>query len=257
MLSIEFGVAKVNKYASRESGDTLEIVERPGGVGGVSAVLADGQGSGRAAKTLSHLVTSKAVQLLKDGVRDGVVARAISDYLLAYRYGQVSATLNIISADFVTRTLVMTCNNQVPSFVALLPSASNDGNARTEIELQTLAESSVPIGLYPRTKPVVREWPLEAGLVAVSFTDGVFEAGQRYGERLDVAKTLQQILMVQVETNQISAQGLADTLLATAQSRDKQRPADDMSVVVMYVGPSAATDDAPSPRRLSVQITLA
>ncbi len=42
-LKIDVAVAKTNKYASRESGDTVEIVERPGG--GISVILADGQGS--------------------------------------------------------------------------------------------------------------------------------------------------------------------------------------------------------------------
>src|SRR3712207_7046255 len=36
----------------------------------------------RAAKSLSLLITSKAVALLKEGVRDGAVARGVHDYLL-------------------------------------------------------------------------------------------------------------------------------------------------------------------------------
>src|SRR6184192_2803802 len=83
MLDVQIAVAKTNKYATRESGDTVEVVERPHG--GFSVVLADGQGSGRAAKTLSHLVTTKAVSMIKDGARDGVVARSVHDYLFAYR----------------------------------------------------------------------------------------------------------------------------------------------------------------------------
>lgn len=253
MLDIQFGVAKVNKYASRESGDTVEIVERPNNVGGFSAVMADGQGSGRAAKTLSNLVTNRVIWLLKDGVRDSVVARAASDYLLAYRYGQVSATLNIISADFVTRTLVMTRNNPVASFVALLPQPANE---RTELDIKVLDEPSVPIGLYPLTKPIVHEYPLEAGLVAVSCTDGIFDAGQRYNQRLDVRSTLVELLTRQQAEGVLSAQTLADALLAIAQNRDKQRPSDDMCVLVMTVGPSQVSDELPAPRRFSLHTTL-
>src|SRR5438876_728873 len=71
MLDIQIAVAKVNKYATRESGDTVEVVERP--QGGFSVVLADGQGSGKASKAISHLVTAKVVSLIKDGARDGVL----------------------------------------------------------------------------------------------------------------------------------------------------------------------------------------
>lgn len=253
MLDIEFGVAKVNKYASRESGDTVEIVERPNGAGGFSGVMVDGQGSGRAAKTLSNLVTDRAVAMLKDGVRDSVVARAASDYLLAYRYGQVSATLNIISADFVTRTLVMTRNNPVASFIAWLPQPDSE---RTELDIKTLDETSVPIGLYPLTKPLVREYPLEAGLVAVSCTDGIFDAGKRYNQPLDVRATLTELLTQQATDGTLSAQSLAHALLTTAQSRDKQRPSDDMCVLVMVVKTSKASDEIPVPRYFSLHATL-
>ena len=61
-LCIDLSIAKTNKYASRESGDTAELVERP--AGGLSVVVVDGQGSGQAAKTLSLLISSKAVALL-------------------------------------------------------------------------------------------------------------------------------------------------------------------------------------------------
>src|ERR671916_2881625 len=98
MLEIQVGVAKISKYASAESGDTVEQIERPRG--GFSFVIADGQGSGRGAKTLSNLVTARAITMLKDGARDGAVARAVHDYLYGYRNGQVSASLNIVSVDF-------------------------------------------------------------------------------------------------------------------------------------------------------------
>ena len=57
-------VAKARKYATLESGDTLEMIERPGG--GMSWVLVDGQRSGRAAKSIANLVARKAVGLLAE-----------------------------------------------------------------------------------------------------------------------------------------------------------------------------------------------
>ena len=88
-LELQVGVAKVAKYATVESGDTLEMIERP--YGGLSLVLADGQRSGRAAKLISNLATRKAISLLAEGVRDGAAARAAHDYLRAHRKGKVSA----------------------------------------------------------------------------------------------------------------------------------------------------------------------
>ncbi|MBX6341209.1 MAG: serine/threonine-protein phosphatase, partial [Thermomicrobiaceae bacterium] len=86
-LVIDAAVSKTHKYALRESGDTVEVVERPGG--GFSLVIVDGQGSGAAAKLLSLLVAGRAVGLLSEGVRDGAAARAAHDYLYATRGGKV------------------------------------------------------------------------------------------------------------------------------------------------------------------------
>lgn len=62
---IHFAVAKVSKYATSESGDTLEMIERPHG--GISFVLVDGQRSGKSAKAISNIVARKAIQLLAEG----------------------------------------------------------------------------------------------------------------------------------------------------------------------------------------------
>ena len=95
-LDVQVAVAKIGKYATSESGDSLEMIERPRG--GLSLVLVDGQRSGKAAKSISNIVARKAIALLAEGVRDGAVARAAHDYLRAIRGGKVSATLNIVSA---------------------------------------------------------------------------------------------------------------------------------------------------------------
>jgi len=107
-LEIQVAVAKINKYASSESGDTVELVERPHG--GISIVVADGQRSGRSAKAISNIVVRKAISLLAEGVRDGAVARATHDYLHTQRGGKVSSELHIVSVDLVTQTLVISRN---------------------------------------------------------------------------------------------------------------------------------------------------
>src|SRR5512142_1154426 len=114
-MHLDVAVAKTRKYATPESGDTIEMIERPGG--GLSFVVVDGQRSGRSAKAISNIVARKAVSLLAEGVRDGAVARAAHDYLYTHRQGKVLATLNIASVDLVSRTLVLSRNNPVPILV--------------------------------------------------------------------------------------------------------------------------------------------
>ncbi len=214
---VDCAIAKTNKHASRASGDTAEIVERP--TGGLSMIAIDGQGSGLAAKTLSQLLAARALSLIKDGVRDGAVARAVHDHLFAFRHGQVSATLDILSVDFRSRTALATRNASAPLVI---------GRAGVFESAPCLAD---PIGLYPFTRPAVWELPLEDGLVLIVTTDGVAGSGRRNdsnGFDLVAAAT-------RISGMDRSAVALADGLLAMAIDRDAGRPADDMTVLVLGI----------------------
>ncbi len=219
-MEIQIAVAKVNKYAVSESGDTLEVVERPNG--GVSVVLSDGQTSGHGAKQISTLVVRKVIALLAEGVRDGAAARAASDYLYTERNGKVTATLNILSADLETGTLVITRNNPTPVFIT------------HEDRIECLGSESVAIGTTRNTRPTITELPLEAGTTIVIYTDGIATAGDRIGQSLDVCTLLEALL----EDQEPTAQQIADNLLAQAIRLDQNRPNDDMSVVVLRVLPN-------------------
>jgi serine phosphatase RsbU (regulator of sigma subunit) len=238
-LEVQVAVAKVSKYAVIESGDTVELIERPHG--GLSLVLVDGQRSGKSAKAISNMVARKAVSLLADGVRDGAAARAAHDYLRTMRGGQVSATLDIVSVDLGTQTIVISRNSHCPALVV----------HETEDQFQVLEEPSEPIGIHPRTRPVIVELPIVLDLHVVLFTDGLLAAGERYGEHLDaMAFVRDQLHQCKSE---MCARSLADALLARAVELDRGRPSDDTSVVVVSVVPRHQPDAV---RRLSVRFPL-
>lgn len=238
-LEVQVAVAKVSKYAVSESGDTVELIERP--FGGLSLVLADGQRSGKSAKAISNIVVRKAVSLLADGVRDGAAARAAHDYLRAIRGGQVSATLIIVSVDLSTRTVVISRNSHCP--VVVLGGAGG--------ELRLLDEPSQAIGIHARTRPVIAELPVEPDLHIVAFSDGVLSAGERYGERLDVPAFVQE--QVAAGGGQACAHTLAEALLARALELERGRPGDDVSVAVFSIVPRRQPDDI---RRLTARFPI-
>ncbi len=134
-LEIVIAVAKVGKYATSESGDTVEVVERPHG--GISVVIADGQRSGKGAKTISNGVVRKAVALLADGVRDGAAARASHDYLRTLRGGQVSATLNLVSIDLDSRIVGDLAQQPLPG-AALQPELGGPASRPTAGRCSTI-----------------------------------------------------------------------------------------------------------------------
>ncbi|MBN1937860.1 MAG: serine/threonine-protein phosphatase [Anaerolineae bacterium] len=235
-LHVQVAVAKVTQYASGESGDSIEMIERPHG--GLSMVMVDGQRSGRAAKSISNIVVRKAISLLGDGVRDGAVARAAHDYLRTMRGGQVSATLNIVSVDMDTETLVISRNSHCPTIVV------------RRGELLLLDQPSEAVGIHARTKPIVTEMPLASDTYVIAFTDGALHAGSRSGTKMDVV-ALVRALVQQAGT---SAQTLADAILDQAIRRDQGRPGDDISVLVVTI--LARQSDKDEARRMTVDFPI-
>jgi len=233
-MEVQIAVAKVNKYAVSESGDTLEVVERPNG--GLSVVLADGQSSGRGAKAISQMVVRKVIGLLAEGVRDGATARAASDALFTDKQGKVISTLNIASLDLSSGTIVLTRNNPAPMFIC-----------RGE-QIDALEEESIPLGTSRNVRPLITEIVIEPGLIIVIYTDGLTHAGKRRGMPMDIGATIRSVL----EDQDPSPQILADTLLAQAVSLDENRPADDISVLVLKV--TARTGD--NVRRMTVRLPI-
>jgi serine phosphatase RsbU (regulator of sigma subunit) len=234
-MEIKVAVAKISKWATSESGDSLEMIERP--QGGFSFILVDGQRSGRAAKAISNLVARKAISELAEGVRDGAAARAAHDYLYTYKGGKVSATLNILSIDLASNTLVLSRNNRCP-IVAITPSGG----------FCLLDEPSEPIGVRRGTKPQITELPLAAGTVVVVYTDGLEMAGARSSRVFDVPAAIREL----TAGNEASAQQVADSLLKRALALDDGRPHDDISVLVLRILDRTGDDV----RRLALRVPL-
>ena len=233
-MEVRIAVAKINKYASLESGDTLEVIERPNG--GLSVVLADGQTSGRGAKAVSMMVVRKVIGLLAEGVRDGAAARAASDALYTDKNAKVSCTLNIASIDLETNTVVLSRNNPSPIFVC------------HDDRIDCMDTESSPLGIRRDIRPVITELELRPGLTVILYTDGLTHAGKRRGQPMDVCNAIQAML----EDQDPTPQELSDSLLAHAVNLDEGRPADDISIVVLKV----RTINGDMVRRMSVRLPL-
>jgi serine phosphatase RsbU (regulator of sigma subunit) len=233
-MEIQIAVAKVNMYGSEESGDSLEVVERPSG--GISVVLADGRFSGKVAKSISTLVVRRMISLLAEGVRDGAAARAASDALYTERMGQATAYLSVMSADLQTDTIVITRNNTAPIFVA----------QRDRVEC--LGSETEAIGTSKNIRPAISEIPLEVGTTVVMYTDGLSQAGVRIGQTLDICMLIESML----EDQEPDPQEIADTILTEGVRLDQGRPNDDMSIVVLRV----IANPPDQIRRMSVRIPV-
>lgn len=233
-MHLSVAVSKINKWGVRESGDTVEMIERPHG--GLSFVLADGQSSGEAAKAISIRVVRKVVSDLAEGVRDGATARAANDMLYALRQGKVSSTLVVLSVELDSHSLVVTQCGESSVYVRY-PGG----------DLQLLESETPVLGFYRNTRPTVDHIYLEPGLVACAFTDGLKHAGSRSGVEFDIAEELEAVWQTSP-----TAVALADGLLERAMAADNGRPTDDTSILVLHVQSGEPT----GPRGMQVEVPL-
>lgn len=233
-MEVRLAAAKTHKYAVSESGDTLEVTERPRG--GVSLILADGQGSGRSAKLNSSMVVAKCVSMISEGARDGAVARAVHDMLYSSRDGRVSAELLIASADLNTQTLVISRNTACPVLIC------RNG------ETSALHGDAEAIGVRRSTKPVIDVFPLEPKLTILGFSDGIWFAGRHMGNPWGVDELTEVLLQ-----HSNDPEALVEAVLNAALQRDNSRPRDDMSVFSICVRYNQGGEKI---RRLHVSLPL-
>jgi serine phosphatase RsbU (regulator of sigma subunit) len=218
-MEIRIDVAKTSKFGSEISGDTVEVIERP--QGGLSLIIADGQGSGSSAKSISSFVVNKAVGLIADGARDGTVARAVHDALFSFRQGKVSSSLSIISADLSTKTIVISHNSNCPIVV------------RSDSEINAFDGRTSLIGTRKISEPSIYQLEIKPDTLVVSFTDGIVNAGKWYGNPWDLSQILGHVRKA-LEESTISP---AFYVLQQAICADEEKPKDDMTVACLSILP--------------------
>lgn len=233
-MELRIAVSKIDRYQTAMSGDTVEVIERPNG--GISVVLADGNINGISNKGISTMVSHRVIGNISEGVRDGAAIRAASSRIFAEHNGNVQSNLNVISADLLTNTILISRSSPVPVFII------------SEGQVDCLSAESEPIGANAAVMPSIVELPIRPGLTVIGFSDGVSKAGGQTEQDFDICTTIESLIDEQEPT----AQEMADFLLQQAIGRDDNRPKDDMSVVVITVSHQSADKI----RRMNVTMTL-
>ncbi len=215
MHRVEVAWSKMPKGGLGQSGDSIELVERP--LGGLTLILADGQGSGPGARRISRMVAMKAVQLIADGSRDGAVARAVQDMLYTAREGRVTATLALLSVDLHTHTLVIARNAPCPVMV------------RQEGRVFHLEGHAEVIGTYRKTRPAMTELPADTDSVLLTYSDGLMHAGRRYGATIEWERWESRLTTLQAK----DIQQFVGDLMDHALDLERDRPSDDISIMAL------------------------
>jgi serine phosphatase RsbU (regulator of sigma subunit) len=134
--------------------------------------------------------------------------------------------LNILSIDLQSRTLVIVRNNPPPVI------------SIQEDNLTLINESAEPVGVRRGIQPSIMGIPLALNLAAISYTDGLSLAGDRTGHRIDIVGCAKGLM----GDEHIEPKRWADHLLHQAITLDQDRPADDISVLVVAILPCREDD---------------
>lgn len=232
MQRVEVAWSKMPKGAFGQSGDSIELVERP--LGGLTLILADGQGSGPAARRISRMVAMKAVQLIADGSRDGAVARAVQDMLYTAREGRVTATLALLSIDMHTKTLVIARNAPSPVIV------------RQEGRVFRLEGGAEVIGTYRKTRPAMTELAATPLSLLLTYSDGLMQAGRRFGKMINWEEWEERFASLTVDSLSL----FVSNLMEYALELEHGRPNDDISIMALGL----REEDSSALRQLSATI---
>jgi serine phosphatase RsbU (regulator of sigma subunit) len=233
-MEIKIAIAKIDKHGSRNSGDTVEMTERPNG--GISIVMADGKIDQRDSKAISTLISHRVIDNISGGMRDGASIRTAASEIYREHQGSVQANLWVISADLQTNTIIVSRSNPIPVFLI------------SEETVDCLYSESELIGSRLEISPTIIELPIGPEMTVVAFSDGVYNAGQHTQQSMDTCTTIEAF----VEEQEPTAKEIAEFLLNRAIRLDNGQPQDDMSIIVLQTS-SRPTDTI---RRMSISLPL-
>lgn len=233
-MEIKIAIVKIDKHGSNNSGDTVEMIERPNG--GISIVMADGQIHQRSSKAISTLVSHRVVDQISEGMRDGASIRTAASQIYTDYHGSIAANLWVISADLQTNTIIVSRNNPFPVFLI------------SEETVDCLISESEPLGSRLDVSPTIIELPIKPEMTIVAFSDGVLYAGRNNQQSMDICTTIEAF----VEEQEPTAKEIAEFLLNRAIRLDDGKPQDDMSIIVLQVS-SRPSDTI---RRMSISLPL-
>ena len=222
-MVIEFGVAKTGRYDIEESDETTEIIERP--MGGQTVVYCSGMRNGRKSKILSSVIANKVLEKTAENFKDSSAIKYVSDQINREYAGEVCGNFCMFSADFETRTIVVSRCTNLPVFY-YQHSQFNVWDTKTQ-----------QIGSGKGIHPVITEIPIISGTVIMMLSEGILNAGQNSGEKTDITDMIQNVIE---DSEEMSADQIANLFLSSASAMDENKPQDDMTAIVIKVSNNSA-----------------
>lgn len=208
------GVAKIGKDCEQISGDTFLLTNLPGGRKGVA--LSDGMGSGEAALRDSSMVVEMLEELLEAGFPAKAAIEMMNTALVIGREEVRFSTVDVCLFDLYTGRCEFVKAGASATFI------------RSGDQVERICSDTLPIGVVRNIDIESEEWQLHSGDCVVMVTDGVMDA-------LPVREQENLMSTFIRESNIINPKELAHYLLGRVLEWSGDKPADDMTIVVVGI----------------------
>lgn len=204
---IVFGVSSVAKDGSEVSGDTHSVTSTDNGKRIIA--LCDGMGSGAAAERMSSTSISLVESFYRAGFDSDVILSCVNR-LLTSANNEVFCAVDIAVID---------AYNGLTDFIKL---GASIGLVKTGDKVEIVSGSSLPLGVLDEMTPSVTQKAMSKGDCLVLMSDGVADC---FASPNEVAS-----VFANVSLN--VPQSIAEVILSKALKNSKNKPHDDMTVVV-------------------------
>ncbi len=153
--------ASVSADNSGENGDTSLAFSD--GTGTAYVVLSDGMGSGRSAAFESRLVVRMFRKLINCGIDYGSAVKLINSVMLTKSKDESFATLDVIKIDLDTCGMMLIKSGAAATII------------RHRGDVVKITAPTFPIGIYEKSEIFTADCEVDAGDIAIMFSDGINE----------------------------------------------------------------------------------
>jgi len=215
VFSITTGVARMSKHESMISGDNYTFLNI--GDGKHVMALSDGMGTGQRAFNQSKAAIGLLEQFMETGFDKDTAIRLINSILVLKSDDDSFATIDLCAVDLYDGKVEFVKIGAVPTFI------------KRPRKIEVIKTVSLPAGILSNIETELVCKNVSNGDFIIMVTDGIIDSfKQEEGGEQTLIKFIEDL-------DSINPQVIADSILAEACSRCRNKPVDDMTVLVAKI----------------------
>lgn len=215
VFNITTGMARRSKYEDQVSGDNYSFMNT--GAGKYILALSDGMGTGQAASSQSKVAINLLEQFMETGFDQDTAIKLINSILVLKSDDDSFATIDLSAIDLYDGKIEFVKIGAAPTFI------------KKENKVEVVKTISLPAGILSNIETELVCKNAGNGDFMIMVTDGIIDSFKlEEGGEQNLIKFIEDI-------DSINPQEIADLILAEAHSKCKDKPVDDMTVLVAKV----------------------